>query len=155
MNKSKWNFSLGGLGLLAIVWLGATGCQSFNASPGNLASVTITNRPMADVAAAVTKVFTAHAFDEVSNRGNSFTFSRAGTSADRMAYGSLTFHRPITVRVVVTTRPQGADSLVVGCNAWIIEAENDPVFQEVHPVRSFGRGPYEDLLKEVQAQLGE
>jgi hypothetical protein len=72
-----------------------------------------------------------------------------------MAYGSMTFHRPITVKVVVTTQPQGADTIVVGCNAWIIESENDPVFQEIHPVHSFGKQPYEDLLQEVKTQLGE
>jgi hypothetical protein len=155
MNQAKRFFEIVGLCLLAAVWLGATGCQSFKSSPGDLTSVTITNRPMTDVQAAVTKVFTQHAFANVLSQENQFTFSRVGTSADQIAYGSLTFHRPITVRVVVNTRQQTPDSIEVGCNAWIIEAENDPVFQEVHPVRYFGRGPYEDLLKEVQTELGQ
>jgi hypothetical protein len=155
MIQAKRFFETVGLCLLAAVWLGATGCKSFNSSPGDLTSVTITNRPMAEVQAAVTRVFTAHAFANVRSQENQFTFSRVGTSADQIAYGSLTFHRPITVRVVVNTRQPAPDLIEVGCNAWIIEAENDPVYQEIHSVRYFGRGPYEDLLKEVQTQLGE
>ncbi len=156
MNASKRNFRISGLCLLAAVWLGATGCQSFSASETkSLTSVTITSRSMADVQAAVTKVFTAHMFDNVLNQENQFTFTRAGTSADQMAYSSMTFNRPITVKVVVTTQPQGADTIIVGCNAWIIESENDPVFQEIHPVHAFGKRPYDDLLQEVKTQLGE
>lgn len=156
MNATKRIFQITGLGLLAALWLGATGCQSFSTSPaGNLTSVTITNRPMADVQAAVAKVFAAHMYYNALSRENEFTFTRAGTSADQMAYGSVTFHRPITVRVVVTTQPQGADTIIVGCNAWVIELENDPTFQEIHPIRSSSKQPYEDLLQEVKAQLGE
>ena len=50
---------------------------------------------------------------------------------------------------------QYRSAVIVGCNAWVIESENDPVFQEIHPVRAFGKRPYEDLLQEVKSQLGE
>ena len=156
MIQAKRVFEIVGLGLLiAVIWLGATGCQSFSSSTDSLTSVTITNRPMADVQATVTKVFTEHAFAEVLSEGNKFTFSRASTSSDQIAYGSHLFQRPVTVRVVVNTRQQAPNSIEVSCNAWVIEAENDPMFQELHPVRYFGRGPYEELLEKVQAELGE
>jgi hypothetical protein len=156
MDSTKRIFQLTGLGLLAALWLGATGCQSFSTSPASsLTSVTITNRPMADVQAAVARVFAAHLFDNVLSQENQFTFTRPGTSADQMAYGSRTFHRPLTVKVVVTTQSQGADTIIVGCKAWVIESENDPTFREIHTVRSFDKQPYEDLLQEVKTQLGE
>jgi len=147
--------TVGFAALLAVIGLGAAGCQSFgDASPGSLTSVQIVNRPMASVRTAVTNVFTAHAFLGGATGTNQFTYSRPGTSLDKLAYGSSLFDQPITVRVVVTARQQTPELIVVGCNAWIVEAENDPVFRELHPVRSFGKGPYEDLLKEVRAQAG-
>jgi hypothetical protein len=156
MNKSKRNFVLAGAVLLAAVILGAVGCESFDGSAsGSLASVTILNRPMADVQAAVTNVFTAHAFAGGSTGTNQFTFHRAGSSMDMLAYGSYMFQHPISVKVVVTTRQRAPDVIAVGCNAWIIEAENDPVFQEIHPVSSLRKGPYEDLLNEVKTRLGQ
>ena len=146
---------MAGLALLATVWLGAVGCQSFGTAPGDLASVTITNRPLAEVQAAVTKVFAAHVFAGGSTGPDQFTFHRIGTGTDQVAYGSHLFQRPITVKVVVTTRTQSPEVVVVGCNAWVIEAENDPTFQEIHPVRTLGKRPYEDMLKEIQSQLSQ
>lgn len=148
--------ALSSVTLLVAIGLGSVGCQSFDgAAPGSLASVEIANQPMAVVQAEINNVFMAHAFTGGPTGVNQFTFSRAGTSMDQLAYGSHLFQRPITVRVVVTTRQQTPASIVVGCNASIIESENDPIFQEVHPIRVFGKGPYEDLLKEVQARAGQ
>ena len=139
--------------LLAALALGAAGCQSFDeASPGSLASVQIVNQPMAAVQTAVTNVFTAHAFVGGLTATNQFTYSRPGTSMDKLAYGSYLFDRPISVKVVVTTRQQTPALIVVGCNAWIVEAADDPTFREQHAIHLFGKGPYEDLLKEVRAQ---
>ena len=147
--------SLGWAAVLAAIGLGVAGCQSFgDGAPGYLTSVQISNRPMAAVQTAVTNVFTGHAFTGGSTGANQFTYSRPGTSLDKLAYGSYLFDRPITVKVVVTTRQQTPAIIVVGCKAWIVEAAGDPVFEELHPVRAFGKEPYEDLLKEIRAQSG-
>jgi len=146
---------LGFTTLLAAITLLSTGCQTFDdATPGNLASVQIVSQPMSAVKTAVTNVFTAHAFIGGSTGTNVFSYSRPGTSMDKLAYGSYMFDRPITVKVVVTTQQQNPEIIVLGCKAWIVEAENDPMFQEMHPVHSFSKGPYEDLLKEVRSQTG-
>ena len=89
------------------------------------------------------------------SRTNQFTYKRAGSSMDNLAYGSYMFDHPVTLKVVVTTRQQTPDLIVVGCNAWLVEAENDPVFQENHPVHSLRKGPYEELLKEIKMQVGQ
>jgi len=120
-----------------------------------LAAVTITNRPMADVKTAVTNVFVARMFQGGQSGTNQFTFRRPASSMDNLAYGSYMFEQTVTVKVVVTTRQQTPDVIIVGCNAWLVKAENEPVFQEDHPVRSLGKGPYEELLKEIKKQVGE
>jgi hypothetical protein len=156
MNIPKWQIAVAGAGLLAVILLGAAGCESFDNPPtGSLASVTITNRPMPEVQAAVTNVFAARMFTGGPSGTNQFTFKRPGSSMDNIAYGSYMFDRPVTVKVVVTTRQQSPDEIIVGCNAWLVEAENDPVFQENHPVRSLRKGPYEELLKEIKTRLGQ
>jgi hypothetical protein len=148
--------TVGFAALLAAIVLGAAGCQSFgDTSSDSLTSVEILGPPMAAVQTAVTNVFTAHAFTGGLTATNQFTYSRPGTSLDKLAYGSYMFDRPITVKVVVTTRQRTPDLIVVGCKAWIVEAENDPMFQELHPVHSFGKGPYEDLLKEVRLRASQ
>jgi hypothetical protein len=155
MNFKIWMKALT-LALPAALVIVTTGCQSFDEpATSNLASVTITNRPMADVQAAVTNVFVARQFTGGQSGTNQFTYRRPGSRADNIAYGSYMFDRSVTVKVVVTTQQQAAGEIVVGCNAWLVESENDPVFQENHPVRRFGRGPYEQLLKDIKTQVGE
>jgi hypothetical protein len=44
---------------------------------------------------------------------------------------------------------------VLSCDAALVEDQGDPVFQDSHPVRMLRKWPYEPLLKDIQAQLGE
>jgi hypothetical protein len=142
------------MGLLAAIFLGAVGCQSFDGpAQSDLASVDLVNQPLPAVQSAVTNVFTAHSFSGGSSGANEFTYKRPAGRMDQIAYGSYMFSRPVIVKVVVTTRQKNPTVTVLACNAWIVESENDPTFQEMHPVGSLGRGPYEDLLKEVRAKL--
>jgi hypothetical protein len=153
---SKWLFPAGALGLLSVLLVGTSGCQSFSSSPASsLASVVITNVPMADVQTAVTNVFTTRQFIGGQSGTNQFTYKHPGSGMDNFAYGSYMFDHPVTIKVVVTTRQEATNEIVVGCNAWLVEADNDPVFEESHPVRSLRRGPYEELLKEIKTQVGE
>jgi hypothetical protein len=156
MKTSRWNWGLAGMGLLAAICLGTSGCQSFNGPPpGNLTSVTITNHPLADVQSAVAGVFATHGFTGGQTGPNEFTYTRLGSRMNDIAYGSSLFQETVTVKVVVTTEPQLPDSIVVGCNAWLVEAEDDPMFADSHKVRSLRKWPYEQLLEDIKAQLGE
>lgn len=140
----------GALGLLA------TGCQSFSNVPsGNLASITITNQPMTKVVRATTATFAAHGFSGGQTGANQFTYTRLGSRTDNLAYGSFMFDEVVTVKVVVTTKQLTPNSIYVGCNAWLIEGENDPVFQDDHKVRMLRKWPYAQLLQDIQAQLGQ
>src|SRR5690242_13755534 len=90
---------LAGFSLLAVALLGGAGCESFNATPsGNLASVTISNQPMAAVQSAVAAVFVEHGFTGGQTGVNEFTFSRLGSRTDDIAFGSYMFQEPVTVK---------------------------------------------------------
>ncbi len=155
-NKLSRVSCLLGMGLmLAVVWL-VSGCQSFNGpAPGNLTSVTITNRSLSDVQTAVVGVFVTHGFSGGRTAADQFTYTRMGSRMNDLAYASAMFNEIVTVKVVVTTSSEANGNIVVGCNAWLIEAANDPVFQDSHQIRQLRKWPYEQLLADVKTQLGE
>ncbi|HTY89383.1 MAG TPA: hypothetical protein VMB80_18180 [Candidatus Acidoferrum sp.] len=47
------------------------------------------------------------------------------------------------------------NSMLIGCHAWRVKHEHDPTFVESYQVKSMGKSPCEQLLKEIQTQLGE
>jgi hypothetical protein len=145
-----------GLGVLAGLCVAVAGCQSFKSSgPGYLTSITITNRPMADVNNATVTVFTTHGFTGGQIGSGQFIFRRPGSAMDEVAYGSYVVKQAVTVKAQVTLQQLTPDSILVGCNAWLVKSENDPTFEESYPVRSIRKGPYDELLKDIQKQLGE
>ena len=140
----------GALGLCVI------GCESFSNVPsGKLVSITITNQPMANVVQATTAVFATHGFSGGQTGANQFTFTCPGSRSDNLAYGSYMFDEVVTVKVMVITKQLTTNSIYVGCNAWLIESANDPVFQDDHKVRMLRKWPYEQLLKDIQTQVGQ
>jgi hypothetical protein len=156
MNIFPLSIRTAATGLLVATLIGTCGCRIFGDSPsGSLASVSISHRPMADVHSAVTMVFLSEGFTAGASGENEFTFTRPGGKREQTAYGNDLFDRPLKVKVVVTTQQKNAATVVVVCNAWVIEAEHDPVFKETHPVRWLGRRPYVDLLAAVKTRLGQ
>ena len=148
--------------LLAAVLVGAlglfgTGCQTFNNNsiPDTLTSVTITNKSMADIDQAAAAVFASHGFSGGQTAPNQFTYSRLGSRANNLSYGSYMFDEMVTIRIVVTLRQISPTAIVVACNAWMVEAADDPVFADSHQVRQLRKWPYEQLMKDIRTQLGE
>lgn len=136
--------------------VGATGCRSFKASsPGYLTSVTITNRPMMDVTNTTMTVFTTHGFTGGPISPGQFIFRRPGSAMDQVAYASFAVKQEVTVRTQVMVQQMTPDSILIGCNSWLVKSENDPVLAESYPVRAMGKRPYEELLEEIQKQLGQ
>ncbi len=142
--------------LAGALGLGATGCQSFNGPPpGNLASVTITNQSMAAVANATAAVFAVHGFEGGQTGPGQFIYNRLGSRINNLAYGSYMFEEVVTVKVQVTLRQTSPNSILIGCKAWLVEGGDDPVFEDSHKVRPIRKWPYDQLLKDIQTQLGE
>jgi hypothetical protein len=148
----KWTWLL----LLAALYVGATGCQSFKPTGTDyLTSVTITNRPMMDVTNTTVTVFISHGFTGGPTGPGQFIFRRPGSAMDQVAYGSYVVQQAVTVKTQVTVQQMTPDSILVGCNSWLVKSENDPTFEESYPVRAMRKGPYEELLREIQKQLGQ
>ena len=148
----KWSWLL----ILAGLYIGATGCQSFkSSSPDYLTSATITNRPMLDVTNTTVTVFITHGFTGGPTGPGQFIFRRPGSAMDQVAYGSYVVKQAVTVKTQVTVQQMTPDSILIGCNSWLVKSENDPVFEESYPVRAMRKAPYEELLKEIQKQLGQ
>jgi hypothetical protein len=141
---------------LAALWVCVTGCQMFNTSEsGYLTSVTITNKPMADVTNAVATVFAARGYTGGPTSSGDYIYRRQGSTADQIAYGSLMFDETVSVKVKLTVQPLNTNAILLGCNAWLVKAEDNPTFAESYAVKSRGKRPYEELLKDVQKRLGQ
>ena len=145
-----------GTAIIGALALGTTGCQTFSPVPsGDLTSITVTNQSMASVANATAAVFVTHGFNGGQTGANQFTFTCPGSRTENLAYSSYMFDEIVTVKVVITTKQLTPNTIYVGCSAWLIESENDPVFQDTHKVRMLRKWPYEQLLKDIQIQLGQ
>ena len=158
MKFSGRNLGRPALCLLALLWLAAVGCKTYSGPPeNNLALVTITNRPLAEVQTAVTNVFLAHGYKGglVPDKENSFIFTQKTGGLDHMIYGSYVFGDNVLIKASVTTRQLTDDTIGVGCNAWIDAGEDDPIFEGDHEKTALRKKPYQELLNEVRQKLGE
>jgi hypothetical protein len=132
------------------------GCQSFNSPPtNNLASVTITDRTMPQIASAIQTVFATHYFRGGQTGPYEFTYERPGSRLNNLAYGSYMFDEKVTVRMKVKVQPVYGSQFLLSCNAALVEDAGDPIFQDTHHVRWLRKWPYEQLLKDIRTQLGE
>lgn len=140
--------------LMAVGLLALTGCETFNDPPDTyLTTVTITNRTPEQVQAAITEVFSSRGFNGGISGADQFTFTRLGSKADQLAYGSYMFKETVNVKVVVTTTTQADGTILVGCNAWLVETSTDAFIDDAHKVRQLRKRPYEELLEAVKAQV--
>ena len=145
-----------GVFFLAGLGLGVTGCQSsFDAGPAKtaLTSITVNNQTTAQILKVTRSVFTAHGFTETVTQKSQLTFERPGTTADNIAYGSYVFNEKVNIRAVVTLTPANNGQTLVGCDAWLLKVGSDAFFDDAHKVGGMRKGPYEELMKEIQMQL--
>lgn len=141
-------------GILAVTLF--SGCQSFTSTPsGTLTSVTITNQTVSAVMQATSAVFANHGFEGGQTGPGQFTFHRPGTRSNNLAYGNAMFDEVVTLRVVVLVQRLDPQKIFVGSNAWLIEAADDPVFEDSHQVRKLRKWPYEQLLDDIKTQFGQ
>jgi hypothetical protein len=141
--------------LFLAVLLVAAGCKSVTApTPANLALLTFTNRTMADVQTAVSAGFAEHGFSGGQDGPNHFTYSRPGNRLTEMGTDASPFPEAVSVTVVVTLT-QTANNIYVGFNALLQETADTPMFMEPYTSRQLRKWPYGQLLKDIQAQLGQ
>jgi hypothetical protein len=129
-----------------------TGCQT---KTGTLVSVIITNQPMPAITQAVNAVFVSHGYSGGRIGPGQFAYHRTGTRSDNVAYNNYTFDEIVTIRVVVVINKIDAGSMLVGCDAWLVEGADDPVFGDSHQIRKLRKWPYQQLLRDIRTQLGQ
>jgi len=141
--------------LLASVLMFVSGCQSTSGSKGKrgFASVTIPNRTPEDVVRATVAVFRADGYRDVIATPGDMVFEKTGTGWNQAAYGGWVDAKPVMVRVRagVDAQPDGASRL--WCDAYMVADPGDAHFEEEHKLTRVRRGPYQDLLEQVAAQL--
>jgi hypothetical protein len=141
--------------LFLTVVLVAAGCKSVpTPTPANLALLTFTNRTMADVQAGVSAGFAEHGFSGGQDGPDHFTYSRPGTRLTEIGTDASPFPETVSVTVVVTTT-QTANNIYVGFNALLQETTDTPMFMEPYKDRQLHKWPFDQLLKDIQAQVGQ
>ncbi len=142
--------------LLPVLLVMLAGCQNFNKPPdNNLASITVTNRTLAQVSTAVRTVFESHYFKGGPAGTGLFIYERPGSRMNNLAYGSYFFEEKVTVKVTVNVEPIYGGQFLVSCDAKLIEDAGDPVFKDSHHVRELQKWPYQQLLNDIKTQLNE
>jgi hypothetical protein len=151
------NFSPAAIIIFAAIGLVMTGCQSFPQGPADdsTASVKVFNRTPDQILSVTRRVFLAHGFYETAAAGNQLTFERAGTTTDKMAYGSYMFDQTVNLRVIVTVKPIDSTYTLVGCKAWQVQSGGGGIIDDTHEVRGLRKRPYEDLMDKIKEQLLE
>jgi len=139
--------------LFGLLSLGGAGCQSTSAPGANsLASVTITNRTLEEIAASTQVVFTRNGFQGTRSGALQFTFQQPASRMDNLAYGS--FVNPnLTVRALVNFEKLGEGLTMVVCSARLVADAGNAVFEDDYRVRRLGSGRYQKILDEIKAQL--
>jgi hypothetical protein len=138
--------------LAALGWLGA-GCQSSSGpGQGSLATVTIADRSLPQIAEATRAVFVLHGYSGGRSGPLQMTFQKPGSRMDTLAYGDL-LNKNVTVRAVVAFQELEPGNTLVTCDAEYLENPGDAIFQDTHKVRRLGKGPYQEMLEEIAKRL--
>jgi hypothetical protein len=153
--RTTKTMKIGLLALTGIVAVGLfTGCQT-GTKTGTLASVVITNQPEPAIAQAIDAVFFSHGYSGGRIGPGQYSYHRTGTRSDNVAHNDFTFDEIVTIRVVVVINKINTGSTLVGCDVWLVEGMDNSGFGGGHEIREVRPGPYEQLLLDIQTQLGQ
>ena len=131
-----------------------TGCQT-GTKTGTLASVIITNQPMSAITQAVDAVFVSHGYSGGRIGPGQYAYHRIATRSDNVTASAGSFDSIVTIRVIVVINPIDAGSTLVGCDAWLVKGAIDSAFGGGSEIRDVRSGPYQQMLRDIQTQLGQ
>lgn len=139
--------------LLGLIWIVA-GCHSQpSVSSSRLASVVITNKPIAEVEAMTRTVFTEHGYQAARGKSSQLVFEKEGTGMNTLVYGDWS-SKKVWVRVKVYFQElNSAEQVLLECDAFMVGDHGDIHFEEEHKLTRVHRGRFQDLLNEVSQQL--
>lgn len=137
---------------MALLVLVAAGCQRLGkTSPNVVASITISNQTVSVVAAATEAVFVRHDFQGGRTGATQFTFQRAGSAMENVVYGEW-IDRKVVLRAVVTLKEIETNITTVVCDARMVSAPGDTVFEESFNLRGSDRKQVQQIVAEIGTQ---
>ena len=139
------------LPLLLLAW---AGCRTHPNTPSSrLASILITNRPVAQVEAVTEAVFKEHSYQTTRSKASELIFEKEGTGMNTLVYGDWS-SKKVWVRVKVYLHElSSVDQVLLDCDAYMVGEHGDLHFEEEHKLTSVHRGRFQDLLDEVSQRL--
>jgi len=132
----------------------ATGCQRLGKNtPNTVATVIIPDQSMGRVAAATEIVFVKYKYQGGRTGTSQYTYQRLGSSMDAVVYGEW-IDRKVALKAVVTLNEVGTNSVRVTCDARMVSAPGDTVFEESFKVRGSDKKEIEEIMAEIAARAG-
>ncbi len=137
--------------------LTGAGCRSTGAGgSGGLASVTVQDHSLEEIATVTTAVFVADGYQGGGLLGGKMTFEKGASRLTTLSRDGLyaTQQGAQTInRVRVEIIPLGPGTHRLQCQAYLVSGGSDPFFQEEARLTRLRSGPYQALLNKVKKQL--
>lgn len=141
------------MSLLALVTLAGWGCKSTGGSShGDAAWVEVRGRSADDIREATADVFRKAGWLATSATASELVFDRQGSTMSTVLYGGW-MDGPVWYRAKVTLTERSGEVWLLRCRGFRLEDRGDSFFERAKELRS--RKPYQELLDQVKAQLGQ
>jgi hypothetical protein len=140
--------------VLPLLWALLSGCTSppQGAGSGRYAAVEVDGFSRISVRLATLQVFEREGYKLLSEKNDSITFEKAGSTGQNVLWGNL--ERGVWERVVVTiNRLSDGDRFLVYLDAFRIHNHGDAVLEESKKMGFAVQSKYQALLEQVRALL--
>ncbi|MBN8248729.1 MAG: hypothetical protein J0L84_14975 [Verrucomicrobia bacterium] len=140
--------------VLPLLWALLSGCTSppKGAGSGKYAAVEIDGFSRVSVRLATLQVFEREGYKLLSEKNDSITFEKAGSTGQNVLWGNL--ERGVWERVVVTiNRLSEGDRFLVFLDAFRIHNHGDAVLEDSKKMGFAVQSKYQELLEKVRSLL--
>jgi hypothetical protein len=143
---------LAGAALVGAI-LAGPGCRSTPAEDGEgTASVTITNRSVAEIRDAALATFTADGYSTVSEGATHLVFEKKGSGMTQFLYGDFV-GGAVWIRVRTEIMKLSASTDRLQCEAFRVEDYGDRLMEREHAISKSRSSTYQKLLDKVKQRL--
>lgn len=141
--------------ILGIAFLAGVGCQRLKEStPNVVATATIRSGSLGAVSNAMDAVFAKHEFKGGLTAKGQYTFQRPGSTMSKIVYGDW-IERKTVIKVVVTVREPDPGQFSLSCDARMVSAPGDSVFEEDFKASKSVRKECQEMLSEIQTTINQ
>jgi len=141
--------------LLGILAIAGVGCQQLKpTTPDIVATLSIRNGSLSAVSNAMDAVFAKREYRGGLTARGQYTYQRPGSTMDKLVYGDW-IERKVIIKVVVTVREPDPGLISLSCDARLVSAPGDNVFQEDFKVSKSVRKECQEMLNEIQTIINQ